>query len=348
MATNIIYLYSELVGYQIPIINEYINTYGATVSVVHWDQKKLKPFTPTLSDGVIYYKRSEYTKSSLLELCNHIKPDIVYVSGWMDKDYLFVCKKLKKRGVPVVSGFDDMWHGNLRQRVGALVFPFLYKRYFSHAWVAGAYQFEFAKHLGFKNDEIIFDLLSANTNIFNEKKYNRNVDKPAFLYVGNFRKVKGIDILLKAFEIYKNELNGKWQLICVGNGEYEDILQGIDGITVHGYADEERLIEIANKASVFILPSRHDQWGVVVHEFSSLGMPLLLSEFVGARTSFLIEGYNGFIFKENSARELAEKMLQFSNMSILKINEMSHNSSKLGSRISIASSAANFMSLIRK
>lgn len=349
MSINILYLYSEIVGYQIPVLREYVEKYNAKVWVVYWDKKKLKPYNPPNIDGIQFVKRSQTNKNGLLALCNKIKPKIVYVSGWMDKDYLYVCKRLKKKKIPIVAGFDDIWHGNIRQRVGSFLFPFLYKKYFSHAWVAGAYQFEYAKRLGFKNNEIFFDLLTANTDVFKYDSIKKNkIIKPFFLYVGNFRLVKGIDILIDAFKIYKTEFKGNWKLICVGNGEYEEKLKDVDGIKIHPYADEKILIELAANSSVFILPSRHDQWGVVVHEFASLGLPLILSEFVGARTSMLIEGYNGFLFYNNSARELAMKMLRFSNMSKEEIDKMSINSSILGSRISISTSAANFMSIIQK
>ena len=35
------------------------------------------------------------------------------------------------------------------------------KKYFSHGWVAGIYQFEYDRKLGFEKDKIIFDLYSA-------------------------------------------------------------------------------------------------------------------------------------------------------------------------------------------
>ena len=136
---KILYLYSELVGYQIPIFKEYVNTYDAQVHVVSWDKKKLKPYTPSEIKGVTYYKRSSFSRHDLLNFVLELKPDIIYISGWMDKGYLYVTKQLKRKGVPIVTAFDDMWIGTFRQRVGSLIFPFYFRKYFSHAWVAGPY-----------------------------------------------------------------------------------------------------------------------------------------------------------------------------------------------------------------
>ena len=347
---KILYLYSELVGYQIPIFQHYVENYNAEVYVVSWDKKKLKPYTPPNILGVTYHKRSKYSKEELLELALKFNPDIIYISGWMDKSYLYVTKRFKKRGVPIVTAFDDIWVNSIRQKIGAFIFPFIFKKYFSHAWVAGPYQYEYAKRLGFKNQNIIFDMLSANSSLF--LKQNRNVnntnfdEEKAFLYVGNFLKIKGVDILIKAYELYRTKYKGKWKLICVGNGELRQSLIENQEIEVLPFSDEKKLIDISKRADVFILPSRHDQWGVVVHEFVSLGMPLLLAENIGSRATFFIDGFNGLLFRNNSPEDLAKKMYVFSQFETNKLSDMGKKSHLLSSRINIASSAANFISIL--
>jgi hypothetical protein len=72
----------------------------------------------------------------------------------MDKDLSGnEIRPLRKQGVPVVTAFDDIWF-KIRQKNGFwyYFFPFKLKSYwyFSHAWVAGPYQYEFAKQLGLK------------------------------------------------------------------------------------------------------------------------------------------------------------------------------------------------------
>ena len=323
---KILYLYAELMGYQIPILKEYVEQYNAEVHVVHWDNKKLTPYKPPILDNVIYYNRSEYNKDQLKELAKSIEPEIVYISGWQDRGYLAVSYNLRKKGIPVVTGFDDQWRGTLKQCLGAILFPYTLKSFYSHAWVAGPYQFEYASRMGFKKNEIIFNLLSGNTSLFNQGDYHleskvNNYPK-TFLYVGNFRHVKGTDILIKAFEIYREKYKGDWELTCVGNGEMLHLVKDKPKIEVIGFTAQEDLIEIAKRSGVFILPSRVDQWGVVVHEFSSLGMPLILSENVGAKALFLIENFNGISFKNNSSENLAKAMNFISNKLDSELIEM--------------------------
>lgn len=347
---NILYLYAELMGYQIPILELYVKKYNAQVHVVHWDQKKLTPYTPPKLDNVHYYNRSEYSKNELKVLTEKVKPDMVYVSGWQDKDYLSIARMLRKDGIPVVVGFDDQWKDTLKQNIASFFAPYVLKSYFSHAWVAGPYQYEYAKRMGFNNKQIIFHLLSGNTSIFaNGAKYltNKKSNYPkTFLYVGNFRFIKGTDILAEAFKLYREKYHGNWDLICIGNGELKSILNNIPGVNVLNFMDQLKLAQFTEKAGAFVLPSRVDQWGVVVHEFASAGLPLILSENVGARAAFLINNYNGLMYKENSPENLAKAMCDISSKPASELIQWGNNSINLSKTINPEIAAASFISCL--
>lgn len=342
---SIFFLYSEIGPYNIPVFEELVNSFKFDIHVVHWDQNCLKPYIPKEISNVTYYKRSTFNRSSLKLLLDTINPDIVYISGWMDKLYLNCVLPLRKKNIPVVSGFDDIWLGNIRQILGKYFFKLVLKKYFSHAWVAGEAQFEFVKNLGFDSKNIIFDLLSADVSNFKSTKYNPKCN--SFLYVGNFRLVKGTDILISAFDYYKTKLDGSFNLVCIGNGQLEQHIKSQCNITVHDYMDQKKLLLIAQQCSAFVLPSRHDQWGVVVHEFASAGLPLILSTGVGSSSKFLINGFNGFLFENGSIVDLANKMKDFEMLTCNERLSMSNNSFELGKRISPKSCAANLVSVLR-
>ncbi len=349
---KILYLYSELAAYNIPVFKTLTNKYNALLHVVSWDKKKLKPYEAPEIENVHYYQRSEFSSDSLLTLAKNIKPDIIYVSGWMDKGYFKTLRFFKNNNIPIVIGFDDQWVGSIRQRLGIVLFRVYYQRYYTHAWVAGPRQFEFAKRLGFNNENIIFDLLTADVDLF--KKSINSISEKAdifpkvFLYVGNFRKIKGTDILIEGFKKYRDKYKGDWKLICIGNGELEHLLKSEENVSVVNFQEQKELIKFVNKAGVFILPSRHDQWGVVVHEFCAAGMPMLLSEQVGAKTLFMIEGFNGLSFSNNSSDELARVMDIFTSKTDEELLNMSYNSIALSERVSPETSAANLISILSR
>lgn len=345
---KIVFLYAEIAGFLPPLLKHICEEYHAEIHIFHWDKKRLKPYTPPAIPNVTYYARSTFTDAELVEAAVSLNPILVYVSGWMDKTYLKACLRLKQAGTVVVTGFDDKWVGSFRQRIGSCIFPYVYRRYFSKAWVAGPYQYHFARRMGFSDRDILFDLLSADTDLFlnsSDTRWSTNRNRN-FLYVGNFREVKGTSILAEAFSIYKKQLNGTWGLHAVGNGPDEGQLRQVEEIRVHPFASQSDLVQIANDCDVFVLPSINDQWGVVVHEFASLGLPLLLSENVGARATLFIRDFNGLEFRNNSPRELALCMKEFENLPTNVLARMGARSEILSKRISVETSTANFISAV--
>ncbi|HET6992010.1 MAG TPA: glycosyl transferase family 1, partial [Bacteroidia bacterium] len=66
--------------------------------------------------------------------------------------------------------------------------------------------------------------------------------------------------------------------------------------------------------------------GVAVHEFAAAGFPLLLSDQVGAASSFLDEGKNGFSFPAGDAgaiEKIVEKISRLPDEELLKMGEKS-------------------------
>ena len=352
MASNILYLYTELMGYNLPVLECLVKNYQAKVDVVHWTQNKLTPYTPSVGPGITLHDRSAFSADSLVEFAERLKPDLVYISGWQDKGYLPVAARLKSLGAKVVMGLDSQWTGSLRQELGAQVIRHWYKkRYYHFAWVPGPLQFEYAKHVGFQNTEIITNLLSGNTALFAQAQQSLSNEKAKqypkqFFYAGRYAEAKGVDLLVEAYQIYKDKYHGAWGLTCIGNGPLLNALKQTQGVTVKDFASQETLTQQACESGAFILPSRYEPWGVVVHEFATAGLPLILSEHVGARHQFLVSGLNGYTFRDNSAEDLAFRMYSLASLDQKSLIAMGYASVALASVQTPAVAAASFMSVI--
>jgi len=347
---KILYLYAEVMGYTIATIRELAER-GNEVHVVHWNHKKLTPYIAPALPNVYMYNRSELNAKQLKGLVDIIKPAVTVVSGWMDGAYMSVVRHLRQQGKHVVVGLDGQWHGRLRQWL-ALIFGKVgfFSLYFSHAWVAGAYQYEYARKLGFSKKNIIFDLYSSDTLLFNqayedslknkERKYPHR-----FLFVGRLESIKGLDILDQAWHLLGDE-KADWTLHLIGNGNFKARLKNSGDVVVKDFMQPEQLIKEVGNAGCFLLPSRGEPWGVVVHEFTAAGLPLITSDVVGSASIFLISGLNGFSFKANDAVDLAKRMRQIINMSDQQLLDMAVSSHNLSSRISIKTSASHLLSII--
>jgi len=347
---RILYLYSEIMGYNIPIF-ELLSKLKHDVHVVHWDHKKLSKFKHSNTQNIKYYQRSKLKLDDLKNIANNINPDITVVSGWMDFDYLKMAKIIKSNDKIVICCLDNHWKGNVKQyTLKFLIKIGISKLFFSHLWIPGLPQYEFAKKLGISNSKILFDMYCADTYLFNKayKKYHeqKKTNYPhRFIFVGRLEDVKGIKYLIKAW----NELektNHDWKLTIIGNGKYLQKLKKISTIEVLDFLQPDELIKIVKDSGCYILPSLNEPWGVVTHEFAAAGLPLLLSDKIGSKSSFLIDKYNGFTFKSKSTTSLKNAITKIISTNDKKLYKMGKNSRKLSKKISTKTSVANLLSSI--
>lgn len=130
-------------------------------------------------------------------------------------------------------------------------------------------------------------------------------NKKVILFVGRLGSEKNLPVLLKAIKLVETEL----LLLIIGEGNQRKMLrdfvkeEGIqDKVKFMGSMDNvERFYQIAD---VFILPSESEGLPNVLLEAMSCGLPAIGSNIPGIR-EIIKHKYNGYLFKKDSARELA-------------------------------------------
>jgi len=100
--------------------------------------------------------------------------------------------------------------------------------------------------------------------------------RPYFLFVGNFERRKGADVLLEAFRRYR-AAGGKADLIFAGLARDVDAT-GAEGVTVLGYVDEATKFSLLCSALALVVPSRAEGYGMQVAEAVALGVKCLASD----------------------------------------------------------------------
>jgi glycosyltransferase involved in cell wall biosynthesis len=281
----------------------------------------------------------------LLQKCKDISPNLLIISGRVDRDYLSVGRYFKAR-ILTVTIQDTQFSNSIKVRLQTLFSYFLYRRYFSAFWGCGDSGSCFARALGFKDDLIFKNAYSANSDLF--MPYRNSFSNKTILFVGRLVYVKNINFLIVNF-LEANKLNGdKWNLVIVGTGELEAIVKNHRNVIHIPYMSQKELSDYVTKVDVFCLPSLNEPWGVVVHEFASMGLPLLLSKNVGSRKEFLIDGFNGFTFDPSSAAEFISSLNHIMNSSPDELRIMGNNSIRLASRISTEIWAATLFQLSLK
>ena len=332
---KIVFLYSELAAYFLACIEELLKRPGIEVHIIRWPVNKEAPFRFSFPENVKIYSRNEFDSAeALARKVDAIGPSAIYCSGWVDKGYLSVCKAYKNK-IPVIVGFDNQWKGTLKQRIATFISPFKILNHFSHCWVPGAPQEEYAVRLGFKKDKVLTGFYCCDHDFFHQQ-YLANADEKKekfpkrFIYIGRYYDFKGITDLWEAFIELQEEQPNDWELWCLGTGDIAPVEH--PKIMHFGFVQPAELPKFIKGAGVFVLPSHFEPWGVVVHEFAAAGFPLICSDEVGACSAFVQNDFNGYIYHAGNKKALKEtlrKMMGLEQEQLITMAERSVEKAKL-------------------
>jgi len=149
-----------------------------------------------------------------------------------------------------------------------------------------------------------------------EKNNLKNHTK-TFLFVGQIIPRKGINFLLEACSLLRQQGYDDYTVIIVGEGSQRNELEKYSqeySLQNHvqwiGSVDYSHLSSYFHKADVFILPTLEDVWGMVILEAMAFGKPILSSKWAGA-SELIIDGDNGYVFEPHNPEEIAERMKYF-------------------------------------
>ena len=135
-----------------------------------------------------------------------------------------------------------------------------------------------------------------------------------FAFSGQLIHRKGLDLLFASAARLRSLATQPFRLRIIGSGDETWARSlahqaGVGDITDWtGFLAGEAMKNALATADAFVLPTRQDTYGVVVHEAACLGLPLLISCHAGAAAALVREGANGFVMDPADTDGLAEKM----------------------------------------
>jgi glycosyltransferase involved in cell wall biosynthesis len=133
-----------------------------------------------------------------------------------------------------------------------------------------------------------------------------DTDDVVVLSVARLAPEKGIDTLVRGAAAAGDR---RLALVVAGEGPEREplvLLARELGVRLRLLGDLqpwERVFELYAAADAFALLSTHEPWGVVVNEAAAFGLPLVLSDRVGAAYDLLVDGDNGALVRAGDAAE---------------------------------------------
>jgi 1,2-diacylglycerol 3-alpha-glucosyltransferase len=295
--------------------------------------------------------------------------EVCLLPGYSPKQPLAALLAAKSLGIRTVM-MNDSHAGTARAKGLAAVCKRRLVRLFDAALVAGQPHRQYFAALGIPEEKIFTGYDAVDNGYFagraeqvraRAEEHRARYSLPAhyFLNVGRFVPKKNLETLIVAYRKFlKADTGRKTHLVLVGSGEEEQNLRalcrelrlsihdhsvssapgaapGTPGVHFHGFRQIEENPVFYALADAFILPSRREEWGLVVNEAMACGLPVAVSETAGCAADLPEPGWpamagtaeaearwrierisltsrvrrNGFVFDPDSPDELCRIML---------------------------------------
>ncbi|MBL7938343.1 MAG: glycosyltransferase family 4 protein [Flavobacteriales bacterium] len=337
----VLVLYTELAPYVLACLNALVERSDVDIHLVRWPVNAEAPFDLAFHQRITVYDRGSMDDEALFALADRLAPRLVFASGWVDKGYLKVCRRVRAKGATTVMTFDTAWRGGVKQWLSAALGRFWVPSTYGHAWATGERQSRYAHMLGFARDRVRTGFYAADTAPFVRAAAGalaqRRTSYPhRFICVARYIGTKGQQQLCDAFAALCNEGRaGDWELHLVGVGDRFDAVRNSPSgrhprIVHRGFVQAQDMPGVLAASGVSVLPSIYEPWGVVVQEHACMGLPLVLSDAVGAAERFLRVGENGTRHKAGDVEDIKTSLANIVASSDAELLAMGERSAALG------------------
>src|SRR5438105_5956296 len=298
-------LWQSMSGYFSACLRALATQPGIDLCLAFRSAQPVAPFDPAYSAWINpqYAWNLAPNVPKLEAMLAEFDPDAILVSSWHIGGYRAALKRLRRPATRVLC-MDNQWLAPPKQWLGRLTWRQYIRPLFDIAFVPGDRQVAFANRLGFGNSHVLRGLYCADTEAFTPPVDAPHLRERIFLFVGRLTEIKGLVILMDAYERYRTGSLRPWSLRIVGSGPLSSSVEGRPGVEHLGFVQPADLPRIMWSATSLILPSNFEPWGVVVHEGTIAGLIPICSDRVGAAVHLVQDGYNGYVVPAQSPGEL--------------------------------------------
>jgi glycosyltransferase involved in cell wall biosynthesis len=140
--------------------------------------------------------------------------------------------------------------------------------------------------------------------------------RPVILFASKLQSRKLCDQLIEAYARLSPGVGAEPHpyLLIVGDGEQRAALEqqaaatGFSSIRFCGFRNQSELPRFFDLSTVFVLPSRHEPWGLIVNEVMAASRPAIVTDDVGCAPDLIEDGVNGCVYPVGNVDALEQAL----------------------------------------
>ncbi|MHB1938716.1 MAG: glycosyltransferase family 4 protein [Acidobacteriaceae bacterium] len=311
---------------------------------VEWDVPLLgryrHEFLPRLLDGndISFFRPLNH---GIFRRLRQGRFDVLWIHGYATLNSWMAMTAAKRLGIPVLLRTDstliDHPRGPVKLAAKSIFFRIL-RRFTYGVLSVGQRNTEYWRHhLG--PDIPVFSIPYAVDNEFFQQRCQAasasreqlrqelglEAGRPVLLFASKLlARKRCIDLVEAYLELVRrsrseNALRPLPYLLIVGEGEERPQIEARlhranpedrEGARMLGFRNQSELPRYYDLCDVFVLPSIHEPWGLVINEAMNAGKAIVVSDQVGCQPDLVKDGSNGLVFAAQNAIALADALEQ--------------------------------------
>jgi glycosyltransferase involved in cell wall biosynthesis/peptidoglycan/xylan/chitin deacetylase (PgdA/CDA1 family) len=195
--------------------------------------------------------------------------------------------------------------------------------------VNGASGERYVRSLGYRSANVFYVPYASLPGVFDQNSVFRGPQRAHhLLYVGQLSGRKGILPFTHALARWAQlHPQGYVGFSLVGTGPLEDQIRSVPtppnlSLRLLGECNYRQIAAHYAEAGILVLPTLADEWGLVVNEAMSAGLPVLGSRYSQAVEELCVEGVTGWTFRPDATDEIMRALDRAFNTPVSRLNEM--------------------------
>jgi glycosyltransferase involved in cell wall biosynthesis len=287
-----------------------------------WDKRRTGP-TAQLNYGIFSRLRGSKEADGF---------DVLWVHGYSTLNTLQAMVVAKALGIPVLlraeSRLGRKQSGTLKQVTKSLFFSGL-KQLVDAVLPIGSANAAYWRHfLGEDVPQFLMPYAVDNDYFqsrrreagFRREDLRRELrldpSRPVILFASKLQGRKRCGDLLEAYLDLCSEVEDEPvpYLVIVGDGVERAALErrakesGVSGVRFCGFRNQSELPRFFDLATVFVLPSQDEPWGLIVNEVMNSARAVILSDDVGCQPDLVTDGVQGCVFSVGDVKALTDAL----------------------------------------